>query len=85
MQTSQLYVTLMHDRMKTKYLFVFYIRFCKIELDCDQENQVNFKYRCSFKKKMLCNLISVLIYSLTKCILAENCFKDSCSEYFVIL
>ena len=32
---------------------------------------------------MLCNLISVLIWSPTKCVLAEDGFKDSSSVSFV--
>ena len=36
---------------------------------------VNFKYTCSFQVKILPNLLCVLIYPLTKC-LVEDGFKD---------
>ena len=38
--------------MKTKYVFSFCNSFLKIE-KCDLENYVNFKYTCSFQRKVL--------------------------------
>ena len=72
-----MYVTLMNVKIKTKYGFAFSNLFLKIELNCDEEKYVNFKYICSFLSKMLSNLTCVLIYSLTKCAL-EYRFKDLC-------
>ena len=61
-----------------KYLFTFYNCFLKIKLNCDKEN-ILILNACSFQKKMLSNLIRVLIYSWTKCILEDG------SENFVKL
>ena len=65
----------MNDFDKT-FALAFYTSFLKIELNCDKENMIIFN-TCSFQKKMLSNLTCVLIYSLTKCVLAESS-KDSC-------
>ena len=61
----------MNNRMKVKYLLAFCNSFLKIDLKRDYENYVNFKYTSSFQRKMLPNLTSVLIYSLTKCVLED--------------
>ena len=63
----------MIDILKTKYVFAFYNSFLKIELNCDKENHVNFKYTCSFQKKM--SNLACMIWSLAKCVL-EDGFKD---------
>ena len=42
-------------------MFAFYNSFLKIELNCEKENHVNFKYTCSFQK-MLSDLTFALIY-----------------------
>ena len=65
---SELYVTIVNDKMKTKYVFSFCNSFLKIE-KCDLENYVNFKYTCSFQRKVLPNLTCPVIYSLAKCVL----------------
>ena len=66
--------------MKTKYIFAFYSSFLKKNFVNLNEDHVNFKY--SFQKKMLSNLICVLIYSFTESVINDG-FKDSFSENFV--
>ena len=55
--------------MKTKYVFAFCNSFSENSIKCDLENYVNFKYTCSFQRKVLPNLTCVVIYSLRKCVL----------------
>ena len=73
----------MNHRIKTIYFFTSSDSFRKIELKCDQENYVKFKYTCSFQRKMLPNLTCVLICTLTKFV-PEDGFEDRCSENFAI-
>ena len=53
------------------FALAFYNSFLKTELNCDKENMIILN-TCSLQKKML----SVPIYSLTKCVL-EDGFKYS--------
>ena len=49
--------------MKTKYVFAFCNSFLKIDLICDLKNYVNFKYTCSFQRKVLPNLKELRNYN----------------------
>ena len=65
---------LMNDFDKT-FLLAFYSSFLTIKLNCDQQNMLLLN-TYSFHRKMLSNLMSALISSLTKCALKDG-FKDS--------
>ena len=54
----------------------FYNYFLKIKLNCDKENMLNLN-TCSFQKKILPNVTSVVIYLLTIYVI-EDGFKDNC-------
>ena len=58
------------------FVLAFHNSILKIKLNCDKENKLILN-KCSFQKKMLPNLICVLIFLLTKCIL-EDGFEDNC-------
>ena len=49
----------MYDRIEMKNLFAFCNLLLEIEINCAKENYVNFKYACSFQRKMLPNLTCV--------------------------
>ena len=49
------------DKRKTRYVYFLYF-VSENSIKCDLENYVDFRYTCSFQRKVLPNLTCVVIY-----------------------